>query len=185
LQYAEAGAMRILHTHPLTLALVDKFGLQRRLFYNVDVDPESGPDSGRAPGTPPPVTYRSSTGEVWRNRPQPSAPPAFTTPEQAGRTWIRVNGIQVRRRDYLRDPSAVNVSFDTNAVGHTASDLFDKALQPVDDYYSTMTPTGRVDLPTPARIEDGSSTTWTCGAREVGRCREVRFCACHRLGPGR
>ncbi|MFD8377385.1 FAD-dependent oxidoreductase [Streptomyces sp. NPDC059679] len=38
-QYAEAGAMRLPDFHPLVLALVDKLGLGRRQFYNVDVDP--------------------------------------------------------------------------------------------------------------------------------------------------
>ncbi len=149
LQYAEAGAMRIPDTHPLTLALVDKFGLGRRLFYNMDVDP----DNGRPGGTPPPVTYRSFTGEVWRNGSASSGSPAFQVPGQAQRTWIRVNGIQVRRRDYLRNPSAVNVSFDTASVRRTASDLLDAALEPVHDYYSTTTPSGRVGLPLPAWIE--------------------------------
>ncbi|CAM5735862.1 hypothetical protein SHIRM173S_00521 [Streptomyces hirsutus] len=46
-QYAEAGAMRLPDFHPLVLALVDKLGLGRRQFYNVDVDPSTG--SSRRP----------------------------------------------------------------------------------------------------------------------------------------
>lgn len=42
LQYAEAGAMRLPDSHPLTLALIDKLRLPRRLFYNVDIKPGTG-----------------------------------------------------------------------------------------------------------------------------------------------
>jgi monoamine oxidase len=42
-QYAEAGAMRIPDSHPLVTGLMDSFGLKRRRFYLVDVDPEGRP----------------------------------------------------------------------------------------------------------------------------------------------
>ncbi|GAA3300146.1 hypothetical protein GCM10020295_40140 [Streptomyces cinereospinus] len=37
-QYAEAGAMRIPGSHPLVMALIDRFGLEKRRFHLVDVD---------------------------------------------------------------------------------------------------------------------------------------------------
>ena len=54
--------MRLPDFHPLVLALVDKLGLGRRQFYNVDIDPHtgSGPDVAV-----PPVTYTSFTGRTW------------------------------------------------------------------------------------------------------------------------
>ncbi len=55
--YAEAGAMRLPSTHPLTLAFVDKLGLSRRLFYNVDIDPATGQQNAAVPA----VSYRSFT----------------------------------------------------------------------------------------------------------------------------
>jgi monoamine oxidase len=97
LQYAEAGAMRIPDSHPLTLGLVDKFGLRRRPFYNVDVDP--------ADGTP------------------------------AGRTWIDVNGVRVRRAEYNADPGPVNQSFSLGEpLVRTASESLDAALAQVSPY---------------------------------------------------
>ncbi len=37
-QYAEAGAMRFPDTHPLLMAYIDKYNLEKQLFFNVDVD---------------------------------------------------------------------------------------------------------------------------------------------------
>lgn len=93
--------MRIPDSHPLTLALADRFGLPRRPFYNVDVDPSTG----RPLGAPPPVVYTSITGGTWRNGPDTVAGPAFEAPVPAGRTWVNVNGIQVRRSEYQQDPA--------------------------------------------------------------------------------
>ncbi|AQS66030.1 FAD-dependent oxidoreductase [Streptomyces pactum] len=39
-QYAEAGAMRLPDSHPLLMALLEKFDLPRQEFYLVDVDPD-------------------------------------------------------------------------------------------------------------------------------------------------
>ncbi|MFH9732876.1 flavin monoamine oxidase family protein [Streptomyces sp. NPDC017260] len=39
-QYAEAGAMRLPDSHPLLMALLEKFKLPRQEFYLVDVDPD-------------------------------------------------------------------------------------------------------------------------------------------------
>ncbi|NMO53688.1 FAD-dependent oxidoreductase [Actinoplanes sp. TBRC 11911] len=126
LQYAEAGAMRIPDMHPLTLALVDKFGLRRRPFYNVDVDAATG----RPYGSPPPVIYRAATGEVWRNGPDPEADDVYEAPTAAGRTWVRVNGVQMRRSEYQSDPSAINESFSVreDLRGVPAGDTLDAAL---------------------------------------------------------
>jgi monoamine oxidase len=60
--YAEAGAMRLPDFHPMVLALADKLGIRRQLFYNADVAPGAEPV-----GQVPPVVYRSFTGEVWTN----------------------------------------------------------------------------------------------------------------------
>ena len=149
LQYAEAGGMRLPEIHPLTLALVDKFGLRRRPFYNVDVEPSDA----WTRHAPPPVTYQAFNGEVWRNGPEPAADAAFEAPEKALRTWIRVNGLQVRRRDYQRDPSKINLSFGTTAdASKPVGDLFDDALEKVHDYYSRKDLDGRIDLPLAERI---------------------------------
>jgi monoamine oxidase len=114
-QYAEAGAMRIPDSHLLTLGLVDKFGLRRRPFHNVDIDPATG------------------------------AP--------AGRTWVDVNAVRMRRADYNADPSLVNRSFSLGEpLLRTASESLDAALAPIHDYYSQVTPEGRVDKPLDERI---------------------------------
>ncbi|MEE1755392.1 flavin monoamine oxidase family protein [Streptomyces sp. SP18CS02] len=42
-QYAEAGAMRIPGSHPLVIGLIDRFGIKRRPFHYVDVDPQGKP----------------------------------------------------------------------------------------------------------------------------------------------
>ena len=76
------------------------------------------------------------------------------TGEPAGRTWVEVNGIRTRRADYAADPGPVNKSFDLGEpLTATASDSYDAALAPVHDYYSRLTPEGRVDLPLQERIE--------------------------------
>jgi monoamine oxidase len=140
LQYAEAGAMRIPDMHPLTLALVDKFGLRRRPFYNVDVDPTTG----RPYASPPPVVYHAATGEVWRNGPDPSADEEYVPPAAAGRTWVRVNGVQTRRSDYQRDPVTINESFSVrqDLRGVAAGDALDVALRRAYDRYQAAAETG-------------------------------------------
>ncbi|MCY1059732.1 NAD(P)/FAD-dependent oxidoreductase [Nannocystis sp. SCPEA4] len=145
-QYAEAGAMRLPDFHPLTIALIDKLGLPRRLFYYVDV-------TAPTPTSVPPVVYKSFTGEVWQNGP---LAPAFAPPDQALRTWIAVNGERVRRRDYADDPESINESFGVMGVdaGRTAAELFNTALDPVRDYFSDELPDGtRENKPTAEWIE--------------------------------
>ncbi|MDC0716809.1 flavin monoamine oxidase family protein [Nannocystis bainbridge] len=144
--YAEAGAMRLPEFHPLALALVDKLGLSRRLFYNVDV-------VAPAATAVPPVRYVSFTGATWQN----GAPlPGFVPPDQALRTWIAVNGLLVRRDEYAADPALVNEGFGMSGadVDRTTATIFNDALDPVRDYYSDLLPDGtRENKPTAAWID--------------------------------
>jgi monoamine oxidase len=148
LQYAEAGAMRLPDFHPLVLALVDKLGLTRRLFFNVDVDPATGDQTPPVP----PVVYRPFDGSgEWRNGPDQ---PHFRAPDKRSRTWIRVNAMQVRKRDYYgagADPRPVNAGFGVpgSQAGDTGT-LINTALEPVRDYYSSVGPDGR-RVPKPFR----------------------------------
>src|SRR6185436_20143418 len=131
-QYAEAGAMRLPNFHPMVLALVDDLGLKRRLFYNVDVKPGSGDTSGPVP----PVVYKPFDGRgEWRNGPDQ---PDFKPPEKLFRTWVRTNGLQVRRVQYNAAPSAINAGFEVPEPTRqrTANDLINAALETVRDYYS-------------------------------------------------
>ncbi len=137
-QYAEAGGMRLPSFHPLVLALIDKLGLKRRLFFNVDVDPKT-----IDPNAPtPPVVYESpiEKGKVWRNGPDE---PGFKSPKQLNRTWIRTNSEQVRRFEYntLEPGEArerINKGFQLNgcAAREEAAYILHRALEPVRDYYS-------------------------------------------------
>ncbi|HEY0022332.1 MAG TPA: FAD-dependent oxidoreductase [Longimicrobium sp.] len=131
-QYAEAGAMRLPNFHPLVLALVDKLGLKRRLFYNVDVKPGTGS------GTVPPVVYTSFTGAEWRNGPEVP----FTPPDKVNNAWIRVNGMQVRKSEYEKDPRAVNATFGMpeDLRGKTTNQLVNDVVDKVRDYYSVVDP---------------------------------------------
>lgn len=144
--YAEAGAMRLPDFFPMTLALVDKLGLRRRLFFNVDVDPATGNQNAPVPA----VTYTSFTGEVWRNGP---AQTDFRAPSQVNGTWIATNGQRTRRATYGADPREINSGFGFTA-GQTAGQLLDAALEPVYDYYSDRTASGvRVNKPVPQWID--------------------------------
>lgn len=144
LQYAEAGAMRIPDFHPLTLALIDKLGIPRRPFYNVDVRP------GATPGGPiPPVVYTSRHGHVWRSGPSKGR---FEAPERLNHTWIRVNGISQRRDRYAADPRRVNASFGLKDH-RPAAVILDEALDPVRDYISVVHGARRVDKPLPELIK--------------------------------
>jgi monoamine oxidase len=136
-QYAEAGAMRIPDFHPLTVALIDKLGLKRQLFYNVDVAPGTGNEHAPVPA----VTYTSFDGEVWSRGP---AQTAFKAPDKVRNTWIRTNDEQVRRSDYAADPTTVGRGFllPAGEAGHTTSDLLDKAVDAVRDYFSDRMPNG-------------------------------------------
>ncbi|UUU31645.1 FAD-dependent oxidoreductase [Streptomyces sp. CA-210063] len=142
-QYAEAGAMRLPDFHPLVLALVDKLGLGRRQFYNVDVDPSTG--SG--PDVPvPPVTYTSFTGQTWTNG---DASPDFREPDKRGNSWIRANRVQVRRADYTAGPERINEGFHLTGdeVRAPVVKMVDDALESVRDYYSDVVDGKRVNKP--------------------------------------
>ena len=133
-QYAEAGAMRLPSFHPLVLALVDALGLERRLFFNVDVTSEDR-DQDRPT---PPVVYESFTGEVWRNGPDV---PSFESPPGRNRTWIRTNDVQVRRNEYGAPGRArrdVNQGFQLQALDAEAeaAHLLEQALEPIRDEFS-------------------------------------------------
>ncbi|MBB4634127.1 flavin monoamine oxidase family protein [Longimicrobium terrae] len=146
-QYAEAGAMRLPNFHPLTLALVDKLGLRRRLFYNVDVEPDTGS------GTVPPAIYTPFDGSgTWGH--EPEVP--FVAPTPRNQTWIRVNGMQVRKSEYNAAPAAINATFNMaeRLCGTTTNDLVNQAVDKVRDYYSTVGPDGRrVNKPVPEWVE--------------------------------
>ncbi|MBV8591334.1 MAG: FAD-dependent oxidoreductase [Acetobacteraceae bacterium] len=135
--YAEAGAMRLPSTHPLTLAFIDKLGLQRRLFYNVDVDP----NTGNIDAPPPAVKYVAFTGETWQRGP---AETAFKPPAARGQTWLCANGRQVRRADYARDPRPFNAGFGLTGdeATKTTGALIDQALSPIRNKYKIGSPDG-------------------------------------------
>ncbi|EKX60947.1 flavin monoamine oxidase family protein [Streptomyces ipomoeae] len=142
-QYAEAGAMRLPDFHPLVLALVDKLGLGRRQFYNVDVDPRTG--SG--PDVPvPPVTYTSFTGRTWTYG---DDSPDFREPDKRGNSWIRVNRVQVRRAAYTAGPERINEGFHLtdDEVRAPVVKMVDDALETVRDYYSDVVDGKRVNKP--------------------------------------
>ncbi|WP_149826023.1 flavin monoamine oxidase family protein [Streptomyces tailanensis] len=142
-QYAEAGAMRLPDFHPLVLALVDKLGLGRRQFYNVDVDPSTG--SG--PDVPvPPVTYTSFTGRTWTYG---DDSPDFREPDKRGNSWIRANRTQVRRADYATTPERINEGFHLTGdeVRAPVVKMVDDALESVRDYYSDVVDGKRVNKP--------------------------------------
>ncbi|WP_187405995.1 flavin monoamine oxidase family protein [Microbispora triticiradicis] len=143
-QYAEAGAMRIPDFHPLTLALIDKLGITRRPFYNVDVTPGVPPR-----GPVPPVVYTSRQGQVWR-----SAPPKgdFTAPPRMNHTFVHVNGVTQRRDEYAADPRRINATFGLKD-SRTAARILDEALDPARDYFSVVRGGDRVDKPLPELVD--------------------------------
>ncbi|MGX1562555.1 flavin monoamine oxidase family protein [Streptomyces sp. NPDC055506] len=142
-QYAEAGAMRLPDFHPLVLALVDKLGLGRRQFYNVDVVP----GTGSGPDVPvPPVSYSSFTGRTWSYGDES---PDFREPDKRGNSWIRTNRVQVRRSDYAAGPERVNEGFHLTGdeVRSPVVKMVDDALECVRDYYSDVVDGRRVNKP--------------------------------------
>ena len=142
-QYAEAGAMRLPDFHPLVLALVDKLGLGRRQFYNVDIDPSTG--SGPEVAVPP-VTYTSFTGRTWTHG---EDSPGFQEPDKRGNSWIRANRTQVRRADYATAPERINEGFHLTGdeVRAPVVKMVDEALEYVRDYYSDIVDGRRVNKP--------------------------------------
>jgi monoamine oxidase len=134
---AEAGAMRLPSTHPLTLALVDKLGLKRRQFYNVDVDPATIQQTNGVPQ----VRYRALSGETWVYG---GSGNDFVAPGTRNCTWMEANGLRVRRSDYEKNPQAFNAGFGlsgTNANTSTATQLA-AALTPVGKKYGVGSPDG-------------------------------------------
>jgi monoamine oxidase len=127
--HAEAGAMRLPDAHPMVLALADKLGLRRRLFYNTDVAPGAEPT-----GPTPPVVYTSFTGEVWTN----GSPVGFQPPAATGLTLLQANGKTITRNQYAADPLPLNRSFGSTFAGTTAAAVT-AALAPI-----TITPTGPI-----------------------------------------
>lgn len=128
--YAEAGAMRLPDFHPMVLALADKLGIRRQLFYNADVAPGAAPV-----GPVPPVVYQSFTGQIWTN----GTPGNFQPPAATGRSFIHVNGLQLTRAQYAASPSTVNQSFGSG-IPTVTSAAVDKAFGPV-----TVPPTGPIN----------------------------------------
>ncbi|MFJ9523533.1 FAD-dependent oxidoreductase [Kitasatospora sp. NPDC101801] len=120
-QYAEAGAMRLPDFHPLVLALADKLGLKRQLFYNADITPGTRPI-----GAVPPVTHRSFTGETWTNGPARE----FRPPTPNFRALLAVNGLQVTKAAYNQSPTEVNRSFGAR-FDTTAAQAVDAAFAKV------------------------------------------------------
>lgn len=169
-QYAEAGAMRLPDFHPLVLALVDKLGLGRRQFYNVDVDPSTG--SG--PDVPvPPVTYTSFTGRTWTYG---DDSPDFREPDKRGNSWIRANRVQVRRADYTTGPERINEEFHLtdDEVRAPVVKMVDDALENVRDYYSHIVDGKRVDKPFDEWVEG-----WARVIRDFDGCSMGGFLRDH------
>jgi monoamine oxidase len=128
--HAEAGAMRLPDFHPMVLALADKLGLRRRLFYNADVAPGAEPT-----GPLPPVVYKSFTGASWTN----GQAGTFTAPAATGLSLIQVNGRLITRKQNSAGPAPVNQSFGSRFTT-TTSAAVDAALRDV-----TVAPTGPID----------------------------------------
>ena len=169
-QYAEAGAMRLPDFHPLVLALVDKLGLGRRQFYNVDVDPATG--SG--PDVPvPPVTYTSFTGRTWTYG---DDSPDFREPDKRGNSWIRANRVQVRRADYTAGPERINEGFHLtdDEVRAPVVKMVDDALESVRDYYSDVVDGKRVNKPLDEWVEG-----WARVIRDFDGCSMGSFLRDH------
>lgn len=127
-QYAEAGAMRLPSFHPLVLALIDKYGLSRRYFYNVSIEEGTG-----EPDRMPPVTYQSfeEGAKLWMNRDgKPGKPPQHTNS-----TWMRANDIQIRKSDYATPEQVAefNTGFEMTGdrLTDTASQILKDALEPI------------------------------------------------------
>src|SRR5207244_6326901 len=139
--------------HPLTLALIDKLGLRRRLFYNVDIAAGTGKEDARVPA----VTYQSFDGTLWHRGPDRTA---FRAPDHASHTWIRTNDQQARRSEYAADPTLISSGFELpkGEAGHVTGDLLNTALDPARDYFSDVTPGGRVNKqPVEAWVEGWAS----------------------------
>ncbi|MGW0659934.1 FAD-dependent oxidoreductase [Streptodolium elevatio] len=144
---AEAGAMRLPSFHPMTLALIDKLGLERRPFHLVDIVPGTGNPAGQ----PPAVEYKAFTGETWRFGPAQSD---FKAPDKLNNTWIRANGVRQRKNEYAKSPDVMHGGFGLPAGGGTMGERWANALAPAYAKITTTRPDGtREPLPLPQRIE--------------------------------
>lgn len=169
-QYAEAGAMRIPSAHPLVLALIDQLDIKRRPFYYVD----NRPGTGNPLAVPPAVVHRSPDGALWRRGPRESD---FAMPEPANRTWIKVNGIRVRKADYAADPAEVNKSFGVPRKywNTPAAKILAEVLDPVRDEFSVVGADGsRTDKPYP-EVVDG----WARVVQRFGHWSMYQFLSEH------
>lgn len=134
---AEAGAMRLPSTHPLVLSLVDKLGIKRRQFYNVDVDPIVAGQNTAVP----PVHYQALSGEHWSYG---GAGSGFVAPVATNQSWMNSNGIQVRRADYAKSPANFNTGFGlTGSVAATTTGAqLAAVLDPLSKTYGIGSPDG-------------------------------------------
>jgi monoamine oxidase len=164
-QYAEAGAMRLPSFHPLTLSLVDKLGLTRRLFYNVDIDPDN---SDPAPNVWP-VRYQPFDGHPeWRYG-QDKAD--FRVPRQRSNMWLRTNGTQVRRSAYAADPAGINAGFGLvgDELRQTALEMVNSALEKVRDYYSVIKDGRRINKPFEEWVEGWARVIYDFDSYSMGQ----------------
>ena len=134
---AEAGAMRLPSTHPLTLALADKLSLKRRQFYNVDVDPLATEKNTAVP----PVRYLAFSGEHWTYG---GSGTGFVAPTPRLSSWMDANGVRVRRADYAKDPRTLNAGFGLSgsAAATPLGAQLAAALVPVGKTYGVGSPDG-------------------------------------------
>lgn len=143
-QYAEAGAMRLPDFHPLVLALIDKYKLKRRLFYNVSVNAKTGNTRGHTP----PVTYKPFDGtEEWKYG---KDNPDWKAPDKVNNTFIRTNGTQIRKKDYTgANTKKINEGFliEGSSLDITTSDLLNEVLDPIRDRFSKIVDGKRQNKP--------------------------------------
>ena len=100
--YAEAGAMRLPDHHLLLQAYIQKLGLPRRPFFNVDIDPATRDDS---------------------------------TPTKRNHAYIYVNGVKMRRKDYLAGQvDSLNYPVTEQEKGKAAEALLDGAIGGLRDF---------------------------------------------------
>ncbi|MFJ2766589.1 flavin monoamine oxidase family protein [Streptomyces sp. NPDC087300] len=95
----------------------------------------------------------------------------------AGRTWLYVNGIRVRRAEYAKNPKPVNRSFGVpeHLWDVPAARIVDSVLDPVRDEFSVRGPDGqRVDKPLPELLAG-----WTRVVEQFGEWSMYRFLSEH------
>ncbi|CAM5738214.1 putative L-amino-acid oxidase [Streptomyces afghaniensis 772] [Streptomyces afghaniensis] len=95
----------------------------------------------------------------------------------AGRTWIHVNGIRMRRADYARAPRRINRSFGVPRArwDTPAAAILRSVLDPVRDEFSYVNGDGkRVDKPLPERLRG-----WARVVQRFGDWSMFRFLTEH------